>query len=373
MAENLATSVEPEDDALDRLNAILPDAAVPALERMLAAPQTVGLAAYRVGQESAGAYLNADVPMPLASVVKIIPLVAYAEAVAAGQLDPNRVVPLQQVDHYYLPGLDLGAHAAAIEELEADERLLPNPPSVRLEEIPWMMIRHSSNAAADYLHMLIGQIAIEDTTISLNLTSHTAPCPFLGQFLIMSNHTRPSGRNSNVVQAYINDPIRYGRDVMLLTDAYSNSDTFRQEEAASGRRPSLATQRLFSESLNPKGSARNYAALIARIAQNGLSNGESSFIARRYLEWPMQFPLNQEQFSNLGYKNGSLPGILTTVYYAYRLGEITPVVVALFYRDLPNQNYQRWRRNELAHDELARWLLHEPEAIPALRAVLGDE
>jgi hypothetical protein len=131
------------------------------------------------------------------------------------------------------------------------------------------------------------------------------------------------------------------------------------------------TQRLFGSTLNAHGSPLDYATLMARFAQNGLSNPDSSFIARKYLEWPMIFPNNQEHFSNLGYKNGSLPGILTTTYYAYPKGETTPIVIALFYQDLPNRTYQQWRRS-LPHDELARWLLYEPTALPALRAALNQ-
>ncbi len=325
-----------------------------------------------MGQEADGVYLNPDAPMPLASVVKIIHLVAYAEAVAAGQLNPNEIISLEALDAYYLPGLDLGAHSTAIAELEDEDRILQNPPSLRLEEVPWTMIQYSSNAAMDYLHMMLGQTVIEETAVSLGLKSHTAPCPFLGQFLTMSNHTRPTRNGLDEVRAYLDDPDRYGREVMLLTEAYSQDASFRQEERSEWNRPSIPTQRLFSETLNPQGSAGDYAALMARIAQNGLGNAESSFLARRYLEWPMRFPVNQELFTNLGYKNGAMPGVLSTVYYAYPKDDTVPVVVALFFRDLPNRTYQRWRRNELAHDELARWLLADPDAIPALRAVLAD-
>jgi len=157
---------------------------------------------------------------------------------------------------------------------------------------------------------------------------------------------------------------------LALTEAYSTDDSFRATERRTRGRPSIDVQRYFSENLNPQGSAREYAGLMARIAQNGLSNGESSFQARRYLEWPMRFPVNQELFTNLGYKNGAMPGILTTAYYAYPKDDPTPIVVTLFFRDLPNRTYQQWRRNDLAHDEFARWLLIDPEAIPALRTVL---
>jgi hypothetical protein len=309
--------------------------------------------------------------MPLASVVKLIHLVAYTERVASGELDPLEFIQLDDLERYYLPGLDLGAHTRAIRELEEQGRLLQGSKAVRLEDVPWMMIRHSSNAATDYLHMRIGQEAIEETALDLGLTTQTAPCPFLGQFLAMSNHTRSPVGGIGAIEAYVAEPESYGREAMALTLIYSDDPSFRQAEISRRGRTSLQIQRMFTENLNPQASARQYASLMAKLAQNGLSDADSSFWARRYLEWPMQFQANQELFSNLGYKNGTLPGILTTVYYAYPIGDARPTVVALFFRELPNRTYQQWRRSLLPHDELARWLLAEPAAIPAMRAVLG--
>ena len=364
-------SILPDETAVAHLREIVPDAAQPALLHLLAEPENVGLVAYRVGQEEQGAYLNADVPMPLASVVKILNLVAYSEAVGNGQLDPLSVIELSELERYYLPGLDLGAHTRAVEELTENGRSYGQPPRILLDVVPEMMIRHSSNAAADYLHLRLGQETIENTAVAYGLSSQTAPCPFLGQFLSMANHTR-DGNDYNVVQEFIERPEDYGEYAMLLTDAFSNDPDFQEQQISwrnRNRRPNGATQRLFIHNLSPQGSAQDYANLMARIALNGLNNEESSYFARRYLEWPMEFETNQELFQNLGYKNGSLPGVLTTAYYAYLPDEVWPVVVTLFYRDLPGSTYQEWRRN-LAHDELARWLLSDPQAIPALRDVL---
>jgi hypothetical protein len=260
--------------------------------------------------------------------------------------------------------------------LEAQERLLTNPERMQLEDVPWMMTRFSSNAAADYIHMLLGQGAIEQTAVSLNLSAQTAPCTWLGQFMAMGNHTRLAASDRQAVLAYTDDPTRYGAEVALLADAYRNDAAFRTAENnfhAQTKRPSVDTQELFAQQLNAHGTAQEYANLMMRIAQNGLSNADSSFLARRYLEWPMIFADNQAVFNNLGFKNGSLPGILTTVYYAYRKGDDAPVVIALFYEDLPRRTYQQWRRNQLPHDEFARWMMAEPQAIPLLAALLKTE
>lgn len=348
---------------------LVPEAALPALNRMIEAPDTVGLAAFQIGSEEDGVYLNADQPMPLASVVKIVNLIAYANAVAEGELDPAEWIALSEMERSYLPGMDLGAQRRAIEELRDKGLIALDPPATPLEEVPWMMIRHSSNAAADYLHLLLGQERIEKTAQDLGLENQTAICPWIGQFLIISNHERV-GSDRAAVQSFIDDPEAYGQEVMRLTKAFTEDDTFREAESNPGiRRRSMDAQRLFAENLNAQGSARDYASLMSMLFQNQLNTSYTNILVRRVMEWPMEFVENQELFSTVGFKNGSLPGVLTTVYYARRLEDGNQVIVALFYRDLPMQIYRNWR-DTLPHDELARWLLSETDAIPRLRALL---
>ncbi len=349
----------------------VPEAARPALERLLEAPDTVGLAAYQIGFEANGVYLNADVPMPLASVAKIITLVAYAEGANAGLFNTADWIPLSEMERYYLPGTDLGSHPLGIQDLEARNLIAFDPPATPLEEIPWLTTRFSSNAASDYLHMAVGQEVIEETAVALGLTSQTAPCPFIGQFLAMSNHERAGG-DQRAIEGYLDDPATYGSEVMRLTELYANDDIFRQDEInLRGRSPSLPVQSFFSENLNAKGSANDYANLMARIFNNGLSSAFANILVRRNLEWPMVFETNQELFTAVGYKNGAFPGILTTTYYAQRREDGGRVVVALFYRQLPDFLYRNWRRN-LPHDEFARWLLYDPQAIPTLNTLLNS-
>lgn len=379
-----STDFKVSDAVESELRQLVPTAAWPALQRMLDAPDTVGLVAFQAGREAEGVYLNASVSMPLASVAKLIVLVAYTEAVATGELDSLEQIPLAELDRFYLPNFDLGAHRRAVAELrELDRVHSPDDnPTVSLDDVAWMMIRHSSNAASDYLHLRLGQRRIEETAVSLGLNdsphSHSAPCTFLGQFLMMGNHTRDGNNDQAFLSGFANgDQLAaeaYGREVALLADVYVNQEAFREAELdwrSTTRRPTIGTQRYFAGMMASQGTAGAYAALMLRLAHNGLSNADSSYQARRILEWTNLFAANQEIFSNVGYKNGSLPGVLTTAYYAYRWGESAPVIVVLFYRDLPQQTYRQWR-NELPHDELARWLLADPAAIPALSATMSE-
>ncbi|MFZ0549099.1 MAG: serine hydrolase [Candidatus Promineifilaceae bacterium] len=349
----------------------VPEDVRPALQRLLDAPDTVGLAAYQIGYEADGVYLNADVPMPLASVVKIINLIAYAEGANDGQFNPAEWIPLSELERYYLPGTDLSSHRLALQDLEERSLIALDPPATPLEEIPWMMTRYSSNAAADYLHMAVGQQTIEETAVSLGLTTQTAPCPFIGEFLAMSNHER-EGSDQQAIEGYLADPAFYGEEVMRLTELYAGDETFRQNEInLRGQSPSLPVQSFFSENLLAEASAGDYANLMAQILNNEIGDSYVNILVRRNLEWPMLLSGNQELFTTIGYKNGAFPGILTTVYYAQRLEDGGRVVVALFYRNLPDYLYRSWRRN-LPHDAFAHWLLSDPQAIPTIKTLLSQ-
>jgi D-alanyl-D-alanine carboxypeptidase len=343
-----------------------------ALLRLIEAPETVGVAAFEIGRESEGFYLNPDEPMPLASVVKIINLIAYAQAIEDGVFDPSSWVDLDDLEKVYLPRIDLGAHERAMDELEEKRLIAGDPPATPLEEIPGLMIRHSSNAAADFIHLAIGQHQLEETIIELGLESHTAPCPWIGQFLILANHER-IGSNRSAVESYITNPARFAEDVMALTIKFVTDKEFRNEEIAWRRRqPSFDVWKLYAENLNAKGSPRDYARLLSQILSNEIATPYVNLIVRRALEWPIEIPENQDQFSIIGYKGGSLPGILTTAYYGQRQIDGRRIVVVLFFRDLPRNTYQAWLADH-SHDELARWLLSDEDAIEYLRQLLGTD
>lgn len=352
---------------------IVPSDARPALERIVDSPQTVGLVAYRVGEEEKGIYLNADIPYPIASTVKIIHLYAYAKAFTSGQLSPETLVPLADIARYYFPNTDGGAHPAALREIYQNGQTVGEPSAVYIGLVPRMMIRHSSNAATDYLHDFFGQELIEQSALELDMTSQTAPCPFLGQFLSMSNTHRADQNDTQAITALRQDPAAYGVGVMALMQEYIEDETFRlaqldwwQEE----RRPSVRDQHYFTQTLSVRGSARDYAAVMARIVSADFANPALAQLMRYYLEWPMEFPANQALFQTLGYKGGNLPGTYTGVYYGVRAAGGAPIVVALFYSDLPMSMYRDWR-GAYPHDELARWILTDPAALDTLRTYLA--
>ena len=127
-----ADTVDPNLDDLAALEEIMPESFRPVVDYILENPASVGFVAFQAGREEEGIYVNADVPMPLASVVKIIHLVAYAEAISSGELIPTTTVYLDEIDAYYLPTTDLGTHLRSIEDLRDNGRVFGSPEAILL-------------------------------------------------------------------------------------------------------------------------------------------------------------------------------------------------------------------------------------------------
>lgn len=117
------------------------------IDWMVAHKEDVGLVVLVDGEERLAH--QPDEHFPLASTIKVLMLVAYAEQVAAGSLDERATVPLEVVDRLYLAGTDGGAHEAARSEW-GDEN------AVTLDQLAHAMIRYSSNAAADVMLRKVG-------------------------------------------------------------------------------------------------------------------------------------------------------------------------------------------------------------------------
>ena len=333
---------------------LIPADALPAVERFFTHPDDVSLVVYRLGYEGVGFYHNADRPMPLASVSKLIQLVAYANQVEAGTLDPQQPVTEDELEAFYLPRSDLNAHRRALAAF--GDQLLT------LSDVITMMIRYSSNSATDYLHHLLGQTTLEQTVIDLGMTQQSAPCSFLGRFLIMGD-----GENGSTTIGELSaDPARYGQDVAGRTDRYLTDPRYRAAAAAhwqQRRTPSLTTQTMAVEQLETRGTAQAYADVMAQIVHGEIGTPTTNRQIRDALEWPYEsFPSNQELYRMIGYKNGTMPGVLTSVYYSWPLASDRPYVLALFYKNLPNSVYQTWRR-DLPHDAFAHWLMSDPNAL----------
>ncbi len=67
--------------------------------------------------------VNEDQLLPLASAVKTIIAIEYAEQAAVGKIDPNQEIPLNDLEIFYIPKTDGGAHQAWLKDVKIDQQM----------------------------------------------------------------------------------------------------------------------------------------------------------------------------------------------------------------------------------------------------------
>lgn len=310
----------------------------------------IALTAYTVApdggvvDDGAAIFHNADTPLPLASTMKIIVLAAYAQAIERGQLAPDTPVRLAEWERYYLPGSDGGAHTAMLKELgvtPTETGAAADPQAITtLDQVVRAMIRYSDNAATDLLIERVGPGSIRATISAAELQHQDLILPLVGTILAWHNHEQPR-------QAYtIIDDLKAGdfaAEAQRLTAAYRDpqwaaaEQRWRSQPANMGL---LRYQAYAAAELLPRGTAREYAAIMARVATGTFLSPQVSQIMRRHLEWPLDMENSaiRDQFSLLGSKGGSVPGVLTEAsFFLAKQGDFAgrPRVVVLFVSNMP--------------------------------------
>ncbi|HZG90033.1 MAG TPA: serine hydrolase, partial [Pseudonocardia sp.] len=119
-----------------------------------------------------------DQPRPVASALKVVHLVAYAQAVAAGRLDPDGPVPVADWDAWHVPGSVPDTHPTAQQALGA----APGG-TVTWDGIAAVMIDLSDNAAADLLRAELGDDALRAAAAATGWSPVDLPC-FAGEVLV---------------------------------------------------------------------------------------------------------------------------------------------------------------------------------------------
>ncbi|MBB5959856.1 hypothetical protein FHS29_006478 [Saccharothrix tamanrassetensis] len=216
---------------------------------------------------------------PLASAVKVVHLAGYGSAVGRGLAGPDERVAVGEWEKYYL-ALDGGAHQQALKTLDlksSNGHTADDPhATVTLDDLARVMVRHSDNAAADYLRHRLGERTLRHAAIRAGWPD--APVPsILGTWLrlVLDREVDP--------ERYLGDPRLQLEVIGRFRDVPKTYD---------GQRPWA------------RGTWRGTAAGLHRLHRS-LDRFPA---ALRHLENDPDLPPG---VAGIGFKGGSLPGIVT--------------------------------------------------------------
>lgn len=304
---------------------------------------------------------RAEELQPMASVYKILILAEVARQMEAGKLDPDQMIPVEDIRALYLPGTDGEAHNQAFDHFE-NEGLIRRD-NIALREVIRAMIRWSDNAASDYLILLSGRENLENLVEELDIGGLEVPFPINGSYLMWENHEQQDSAEERLTRYRELDRWELKDKAYMLSRRMQEEETFRKQEQSrldGGRLGlDLRMQRDMTMTFSPVGSARAYAEIMRKVFLGSFISEEVSAIMQEYLEWPMTHETIQQDFMRFGTKGGSLPGVLTSAYYG-RSVDGDPVMVSLLFQDMHFAVWFHLMQQHL-HQDFELKLMKEPE------------
>ncbi len=273
------------------------------------------------------ANVNSDEPLPLASTMKIIIAIEYAQQAAEGTINPEETVSLQELEKYYIPKTDGGAHQAWIDSLTSLEQ-------VTMSEVANGMITFSSNANTDFLINLLGLDHINDVLIQTELSDHELIYPIgAGMFLpktIMEERNLSEKEALKVLKDMPLDDYRAKANEIFKSWNEMPPTSEEKKELASAF--DMKFQKVWSDRLT-RATTSDYVSLMEKLNGKQYFSRETHTFLDPVMEGLMQNPQNREWLKHAGQKGGSTAFVLTKAMYAEdKKGNRTELV--LFANDL---------------------------------------
>ncbi|MBC8044186.1 MAG: serine hydrolase [Rhizobacter sp.] len=266
---------------------------------------------------------NAETPMTLASVMKYIIAIDYAEQAAAGTVKPDEPVNLDTLMQFYVSKTDGDAHPNWLQEIETKKLSKGN--AVPLEQVVRGMMKHSSNANADYLMARLGLRHINATIDSLGLGSHTEIFPIAGSLFVFQNPEKASEEKFLARVKAMSQGDYIAAAVKAHQRMHSGDTAFAQNFNLYD--VTVIAQQAWSDRL-PQASAEDYARVMKMINRRTAFSDAVQQRLDAVLESILDNPQNRTWLEHAGLKGGSTLTVLTHAFYARdKQGNQTEIVI----------------------------------------------
>jgi beta-lactamase class A len=311
---------------------------------------------------------NGAIVRPLASTFKTIVLAAYAREAASGRVDPDEVVPIEEISRWLIEGTDGGSHAAMLERYGTGA-------GVRLDDVAAAMIAYSANTAADVLLDRLGRNAIAETVDVLGLPSlATAAAPPAGAVGLLGLDDLGSSAAARLdtlasMDAEAVDAAAWERsDAFAAAPGATAADTLE----ALAELASWDLQLRLSDTLPWRASPTDMHDLLVRVLVEERLGAEATEIVRAHLSWPLEDAALAARFSALTAKEGAAPGTLAVHGMGRPRAGGAAGVARTIVLSVHGLDYEAWTAQVESGSlqALALTLIDEPDAVTALATAL---
>lgn len=259
-----------------------------------------------------------EVKRPLASVVKTIIAIEFANQVVEGKIDPDEQIPLVELEKFYLANTDGGAHPNWLKEMKEGGPIKND--AVSLQEIAKGMIMFSSNANTDFLLDKLGPESINHVIESLCLENHDPVYPLVSSLLVPTYLNAIEDKKWSTSQLIERLQSLSLEDYRELSWEIHHLLKHRKADFFNGSVSiPMDLQKIWSDRLS-NATVEDYGKVMSAISNDTATLPGGEDILRNIMEWPMKVNVsNQEIYAHLGMKGGSTAFVLNQALYVENL------------------------------------------------------
>ncbi len=273
------------------------------------------------------AAINQEKMMPLASVVKVLVAVEFAQQAAEGTIRVSDMVPLEEINSYYLPGTDGGAHPQWYQYEKGLGHIKHD--SVSLTDVARGMMMFSSNANTEYLMDLLGFDNVKNIIPQLGIKHHTPVYPLVASLFFYQNPKNlKEGKILKGIKSMSNE--MYARYIYDIHKALKFSDSLKPKFRLNDLTPKM--QQLWSDRL-PASTSADYAHAMGVLNRREVLGDDAYPVLMDILEFVMENPNNRQWLKHAAFKGGSTAIVFTQALYA-TLKEGAQIEIVYFFNDL---------------------------------------
>lgn len=257
--------------------------------------------------------VNSNKKLPLASTVKTIVAIEYAQQAAEGLIDPQQEVSLKELNAFYIPKTDGGAHEAWISQLNKDKEI----DKVPLSEVATGMIAYSSNANTDYLIKILGLQKINNVLESLGISDHEPLYPFVSALFIPTQlmAEKKLTKQELLKEMKNMDMSEYRKRAIDIHNKWLSYPPTDQEKKQLLKTLDKDMQKNWSDRL-PRSTTGGYVFIMDKLNNKKYFNENIHKYLDPVMEQLMKKTINRAWLVHAGQKGGSTACVITMAMYA---------------------------------------------------------
>lgn len=334
-------------------------------------PERVSVVSRSLSNPDTTIRYSPDKPHTLGALSNFFLMTTYSRMAENGQINPDELVSLKNIDRYQLPYIKSSDHEDAKSWLD-DQDVINAQNQVPLNELVQAMVTFNDLAIADYLYYKLGSESIHNTMDLMKLKKTDLPLPFGGLYITIKPKSQDVSFKKHF-QALRRLSIEGFRDSVLtnerrfLSDKKFHDKMHNQFDDDQGlgigfkeRRDILA--------LFPKSTAREMSGLMVRLQKDSLISKSVSGRIKNFMDWPFKQENLNTNFKYYGAMYDNRLGLLDGIDYGASSYTKEPFAQAVFFDSL-QVAFWFHMSSSLMHQDYQQRLMWDP----ALRTATQNE